>query len=307
MVSCWEPGVEYGPDSVVEYQGLQYRIIQPHRSQGDWAPNVTPALWGREWGVPSTQPPPQHCEGDRPWDQHDHTKVELTEEEKGKNWMDLSPERRKQLEVGGGLAAGAAILAGGFFAWKKHKEHEEEKKAVAWGLQNWITDAQSRTQGFYSRGQTDDVAWVLAKGTAMVPQNAFIAGQESDGTPLFVARTYFEGGIHPGKFSPKFKKGAIIGFGGDELEVENYEILVAKPHAVRWVDASGPVQAQFLGRPVDGGREHDGSPLFIAQAPYKNGTHPGKAGGHLQGADITYGGDEKIVNPYRVLVYAQGY
>lgn len=23
----------------------------------------------------------------------------------------------------------------------------------------------------------------------------------------------------PGKFSPKFKKGAIIGFGGDELEV----------------------------------------------------------------------------------------
>jgi hypothetical protein len=36
----------------------------------------------------------------RPWDQHDHTKVEFSEDEKQKNWYDLDPERRKQLEVG---------------------------------------------------------------------------------------------------------------------------------------------------------------------------------------------------------------
>jgi hypothetical protein len=78
-------------------------------------------------------------------------------------------------------------------------------------------------------------------------------------------------------------------------KVENYEVLVASPQAVRWKEASGPVQAQLLGsRPVEGGREANGSPLFIAQAPYKDGTHPGKAGEHLQGADITYGGDEKV-------------
>lgn len=27
--------------------GHQYKIIQPHRSQSDWTPPVTPALWGR--------------------------------------------------------------------------------------------------------------------------------------------------------------------------------------------------------------------------------------------------------------------
>jgi hypothetical protein len=47
MTKCWEPGTEYAYGSVVEYQGNYYKIIQPHRSQGDWAPDRTPALWGR--------------------------------------------------------------------------------------------------------------------------------------------------------------------------------------------------------------------------------------------------------------------
>ena len=307
MVNRWEPGTQYNIGDAVEYNGVQYKIIQPHRSQGDWTPDATPALWGREWAVPASQPqaqPPYGGGDQQRWDCHDSTKVEFSEEEKQKNWYDLDPERRKQLEIGGGLLAGAALLGGGFLAYKKHKENEEEKKALAWGLQNWMTDAQRRTQEFYQQGSRASVAWILVHGTK-IPQGAFEAGQESDGTPLYVARTYFEGGIHPGKVSPNFKKGAIIGYDNDEIEVENYEILVANPQAVRWVDASSPFQAQFLsGRPVEGGREANGAPLFIAQAPYKNGTHPGKAGEHLRGADITYGGDEKIVNPFRVLVHA---
>lgn len=305
MVNRWEPGTQYNSGDVVDYNGAQYKIIQPHRSQGDWTPDVTPALWGREWAVPASQPQPgQPQSGGERWDCHDSTKVEFSEEEKQKNWYDLDPERRKQLEIGGGLLAGAALLGGGILAYKKHKENEEEKKALAWGLQNWMTDAQRRTQEFYQRGSQASVAWVLVHGVK-IPPGAFQAGQESDGTPLYVARTYFEGGIHPGKVSPNFKKGAIIGYDNDEIEIENYEILVANPQAVRWVQASSPFQAQFLsGRPVEGGREANGSPLFIAQAPYKNGTHPGKAGEHLRGADITYGGDEKIVNPFNVLVYA---
>ncbi|KAJ1305803.1 hypothetical protein OPQ81_010533 [Rhizoctonia solani] len=292
MVNPWEPGTQYNLGDIVEFQGVQYKIIQPHRSQGDWTPDVTPALWGRMYGVPPSQPqqtynqPPEQ----RPWDQHDQTKVEFGEEEKQKNWYDLDPERRKQLEIGGGLLAGAALLGGGFLAYKKHKENEEEKKALAWGLQNWVTDAQRRAQEFHQHGPRGPVTWLLTKGPR-IPQGAFVAGQESDGTPLYVGRTFFEGGIHPGKVSPNFQKGCIIGYGGDESR------------AVRWAEARGTCDTQFLGAaPVEGGREQSG-PLYIVQAPYKGGTHPGKTGPHLRGADITYGGDEKIVDTYRVLVY----
>lgn len=287
--------------------GAHYKIIQPHRSQGDWTPDVTPALWGREYD--SAPSKPQHQDyashDQRPWDKHDTTQVEFGHEEKQKNWYDIDPERRQQLEVGGGLLAGAALLGGGFLAYKKHKENEEDKKAQAWGLQNWMTDAQRRTQQFHSQGPSGPVTWVLSHGIN-IPQGAFVGGQDSDGSPLYIVRTYFEGGIHPGKLSPNFKKGAIIGYDNDEIETENYEILIANPQAVRWVDASHPFSVQNLGgaRPVDGGREADGTPLYIVQAPYKGGVHPGKTSEKLKGADITYGGDEKIVNPFNVLVHA---
>ncbi|KAG8731491.1 hypothetical protein FRC11_003998 [Ceratobasidium sp. 423] len=309
MVNPWEPGTQYNIGDVVEYQGAQYKIIQPHFSQGDWTPDVTPALWGRMYGVAPSQPqqtynqPPEQ----RPWDQHDHTKVEFSEEEKKKNWYDIDPERRKQLEIGGGLLAGAAILGGGFLAYKKHKENEEEKKALAWGLQNWINDAQRRAQDFHQYGLRGPATWVLTQGN-QIPRDAFVAGKESDGTLLYFGRTFFEGGVHPGKVSRNFKEGCIIGYGGDEIEVGQYEILIANPQAVRWVRASGKCNAQSLGgTPVEGGFEKDEGgkdrPLYLVQAPYKHGTHPGKAGLHLDGADITYGGEEKIVNDYSVLVY----
>jgi len=308
MVNSWEPGTQYNIGDEVEFQGFRYKIIQPHFSQSDWTPNVTPALWGREYGSAPSQPQPQQNYGSqeqRPWDKHDQTTVEFGQDEKEKNWYDLDPERRKQLEIGGGLLAGAALLGGGFLAYKKHKENEEEKKALAWGLQNWVTDAQRRTQEFHQNGPRGPATWVLTQGT-QIPQGAFEAGQEKDGTPLYAARTFFEGGVHPGKLSPNFKKGAIIGYDGDEIEVEQYEILVANPQGVRWAPVSDKFNIQSLGgaRPVEGGREADGTPLFIVQAPYKDGTHPGKTSESLQGADITYGGKEKIVNHYNVLVYA---
>jgi len=47
MVYRWEPGTKYEYGSVVEYEGHKYKVIQPHTSQSDWAPPITPALWGR--------------------------------------------------------------------------------------------------------------------------------------------------------------------------------------------------------------------------------------------------------------------
>ncbi|KAJ1305777.1 hypothetical protein OPQ81_010507 [Rhizoctonia solani] len=304
----WESGTQYNFDDIVEFQGIQYKIIQPHRSQSDWTPDVNPALWGRIWEIPPCQsqktrnPPPEQ----RPWDQHDHTKVELSEEEEPKSWYDLEPERRKQIEMGGGLLAGVAILSGGFLACKKPIESEEDKKALAWSLQNWITDAQRRAKEYHQHGPRGPVTWVLTKGPR-IPPGAFVAGQEADGTPLYVGRTYFEKGVQLGKVSPNFQKGCVIGYDGDEIEVEDYEILIANPQVVGWAEATGTCDAQFLGfgvAPVEGGLEYSG-PLNVVQAQYKDGIHPGKTGPHLHGANITYGGKEKVIDTYRILVYNQ--
>jgi len=37
--------VAYGIGDIVSYNGTLYTIVQPHTSQPDWTPDVTPALW----------------------------------------------------------------------------------------------------------------------------------------------------------------------------------------------------------------------------------------------------------------------
>ena len=46
---------------------------------------------------------------------------------------------------------------------------------------------------------------------------------------------------------------------------------------------SGKVDDHLGAIPVEGGREKNGEPLYIARAYYKDGIHPGKAGRHLEG------------------------
>ncbi len=58
-----------------------------------------------------------------------------------------------------------------------------------------------------------------------IPSNAMIAGHEKDGTPLYVARAVYGGGLHPGKVRPGFK-GANIPYGGKEITISQYEVLV---------------------------------------------------------------------------------
>lgn len=50
-----------------------------------------------------------------------------------------------------------------------------------------------------------------------------------------------------------------------------------------WVQASGTLNIAHLGhRPVEGGRDSKGL-LYIAEAPYKDAVHPGKAAEHFDG------------------------
>lgn len=41
----WKTGVNYKANTLLQYEGLLYRVLQEHTSQVDWTPDKTPALY----------------------------------------------------------------------------------------------------------------------------------------------------------------------------------------------------------------------------------------------------------------------
>lgn len=136
--------------------------------------------------------------------------------------------------------------------------------------------------------------WVKAEN-GQIPDGAVVCGREADGTLLYVARANYQNGIHPGKVRKEFGA-ANIPYGGKEVKVNPYEVLVGNG---KWVSASN-------GQVPDGaiicGKEADGTPLYVARASYQGGIHPGKVRKEFGAANIPYGGQEVQVNTYEVLV-----
>jgi len=306
MVSYWEPGTQYDYGAVVEYEHNTYKIIQPHFSQSDWTPDRTPALWGRMHRGHGSEREPEENDSSAAWHEHKTQQVEIPHEDRQKKWYDLDDKRKTELEVGGGLLAGALLLGGGFAAYKHHQKAEEEKKSEAWALQNWIYDAQKRTEEYSRKGSQSPATWVLTHGKRIPP--GAIKGGHEQGHTLYVARAFQDGGIIPGKASDWFQKGAVIGYKEKEIQLDTYEILVGNINKLKWVPVKGSLKVASLGAtPVEGGKENDETPLYIAQAPYGGNdpidVHPGKVSEALGGAFIPYDGTEENVKEYRVLCY----
>ena len=41
----WKTGVNYKANTLLQYEGLLYRVLQDHTSQADWTPDKTPSLY----------------------------------------------------------------------------------------------------------------------------------------------------------------------------------------------------------------------------------------------------------------------
>ena len=41
----WKTDTAYAVDTRIRYEGQLYRVVQAHTSQGDWTPDLTPALY----------------------------------------------------------------------------------------------------------------------------------------------------------------------------------------------------------------------------------------------------------------------
>lgn len=139
MVATWDSDFhQYDLGDVVEYNGDEYEVIQPHRSQSDWPPNTTPMLWGK-----------------------------------------ISKSH-----------------SGGY----QQPQQQPQQQGLKWVL----TDGRLNIQSLNA--------------------TPVEGGYDDDGTPLYIARASWKGGMHPGKASTKFS-GAQIPYGGEEKMVNEYEIL----------------------------------------------------------------------------------
>jgi hypothetical protein len=142
-----------------------------------------------------------------------------------------------------------------------------------------------------AKAQPAGFRWVFATN-GYVPSGAIVGGWEQ-GRTLYVCRTWYGGGVHPGKV---VGNNCNIGWGGKEITLEAYEVLVGDNTRVRWVDASfGGIPAGAL----SGGYEAARPDLFVCRAQY-NGWQPGKI--VAQNCNFGYGGEEKLSPYYQVLV-----
>lgn len=122
----------------------------------------------------------------------------------------------------------------------------------------------------------------------------FVTGQPSG--PLLACRAAHQNGVHPGKM---WQGRCYIGWGGQEVALERFELLYALPSPsgspIAWVDFSG----QTPGNAVDGGEE-PGRKLGVCRAEAPNGWHPGKL---IDGrCSIGFGGKEVPLTSFQVLV-----
>ncbi len=138
------------------------------------------------------------------------------------------------------------------------------------------------------------IKWTTEKKGTM-PQNAFQGGQEANGSPLYVARASYGGGVHIGKMRKDWKAAAIP-YGGKENWIAEYEIFVG---AGVWIRAAAGVIPRNA---MPAGREANGEILYAARASYEGGMHIGKIKAGWNAAIIPYGGREVQVPRYEVLI-----
>uniref|UniRef100_A0A182MW78 Uncharacterized protein n=1 Tax=Anopheles culicifacies TaxID=139723 RepID=A0A182MW78_9DIPT len=67
-------------------------------------------------------------------------------------------------------------------------------------------------------------SWV-GSGNGHVPAGAVYGGRTKTGEILYVGRAYHESSLIPGKIHPSHKK-LYIPYGGKEISVKNYEVLI---------------------------------------------------------------------------------
>lgn len=138
--------------------------------------------------------------------------------------------------------------------------------------------------------------WVNTSAHAPLPDGAIVAGNDVDGSPIYVGRGFYNGDQLPAKVLPS-QNVAYVSWNGQEVPLYTYEILCNGN--VQWVPSgSGSVHHNA----VPGGVTASGETLYIGRAWHAGSLTPGKIHPSHGNLYIPFGGMEIAHGTYEILV-----
>ncbi|KAL1759347.1 hypothetical protein FB107DRAFT_287787 [Schizophyllum commune] len=124
-----------------------------------------------------------------------------------------------------------------------------------------------------------------------------------DGSPVYIGSALFDDSVHPCKIGAHLQTYAAVAYGGGELSHNGrYDLLPYLPDQMEWVPTRDGKLPEGR-RVVEGGYESSGAKLYHALGVVNGVKVPGKAGEHLGGANLPFGGQEHVVREYEVLCW----
>lgn len=147
--------------------------------------------------------------------------------------------------------------------------------------------------------QIIETTWVHSAPGAPIPPFAVVGGHDSDGSPIYVGRSYHEGDNLPAKVIPS-KGCAYIAWGGHEHVKSHYEVLVGQGYA--WQPCYGGAVPPNA---VRTGMTTTGEPLYVGRGHHANSLTVGKIHPSHGCLYIPFGGQEVRLSTYEVLVFDQ--
>lgn len=137
------------------------------------------------------------------------------------------------------------------------------------------------------------IPWTNHQG---IPPAGVYAGNDQDGSPIYVGRAYHEGDQLPAKVIPS-KQAAYVSHNGMEIFKTHFEVLTGS--GFTWVGSgNGHVPAGA----VLAGNTSTGEPLYIGRTHHEGSLTPGKIHRSHGCLYIPFGGAEQSFLSYEVLI-----
>ncbi|XP_063216418.1 uncharacterized protein LOC134527556 [Bacillus rossius redtenbacheri] len=129
-----------------------------------------------------------------------------------------------------------------------------------------------------------------------VPDQAVRAGQDKDGSTIYLGRAFHNGDLIPAKIVPS-KGLAFVSWGGEEVHVNTYEVLCDA--SVAWeFTTNGDIPEGAIAV----GMTQDGEKLYAGRVMHDGTLTPGKVHPSHESCYIPYYGEELPFKEYEILI-----